>query len=320
MGIFIAVLAGIAVLAQVLPVLPGAKGIANYLPLHMLLETFSIVVAMLVFAVGWHAHGRDLPGNIVLLACAFLGVGLLDFAHMLSYAGMPDFVTPSNAEKGIDFWLVARSLAALALLAVVVMPWRPFVSATARYKLLAATLAATAFAYWLILFHQDALPHTFVPGKGLTAFKIAAEYLLIALNLAAAFALLARMRKPQPFNAAALFGTVCAMALSEFFFTLYAGLTDVFNLLGHIYKGVSYLLLYRAVFVATVEIPYRQLQLSKAKLRGTLDALPDLMWLKDADGVFLECNPAFERLFGASRENIVGKTDYDFVEKELGNL
>ena len=319
-AIAVTILAVIVLLARISPALPGARGIANYLPLHMLLETFAVVVAMLIFAVGWHAHNRNLPGNIVLLACAFFGVGLLDFAHILSYVGMPDFVTPGNAEKAIDFWLAARSLAALALLAVVVLPWRPFASATTRYALFFATLVATALAYWLILFHQEALPHTFVPGQGLTALKIAAEYLLIALNLAAAFMLWQRMRKPLAFNAAALFGALCTMALSEFLFTLYTDLTDIYNLLGHIYKGVSYLFLYRAVFVSTVEIPYRQLQLSGTKLRGTLDALPDPMWLKDAEGVYLECNSAFERLFGASRENIVGKTDYNFVEKELADF
>jgi PAS domain S-box-containing protein len=319
-GVIVALLVSGVALVSALPVLPGMNGIANYLPLHMLLETFAVVVAMLIFAVGWHAQSRNLPGNIVLLACAFFGVGLLDFAHMLSYAGMPDFVTPSNVEKGIDFWLAARSLAALALLAVVVMPWRPFASAMTRYALFSATLAAIALAYGLILFHQDELPHTFVPGKGLTTIKIASEYAIIALNLAAALILWQRMRKPLAFNATALFGALCAMALSEIFFTLYASVTDVYNLMGHIYKGVSYLFLYRVVFVFTVEAPYRQLQLSKTKLRGTLDAMPDLMWLKDADGVFLECNPAFERLLGVSRENIVGKTDYDFVEKELANF
>ncbi len=54
---------------------------------------------------------------------------------------------------------------------------------------------------------------------------------------------------------------------------------------------------------------------AQRNLKATLDALPDPVWLKDADGVFLNCNPMFERLFGASKAEIVGKTDYDFVER-----
>lgn len=115
---------GIA-LAWALPPLAGANGMAHYMPLHILLETISIVIAMLVFAVGWHAYRKEMTGNILLLSCVFLGVGILDFSHLLSYAGMPDFVTPSAPEKAINFWLAARSLAAMALLLVALTPWRP---------------------------------------------------------------------------------------------------------------------------------------------------------------------------------------------------
>jgi len=37
--------------------------------------------------------------------------------------------------------------------------------------------------------------------------------------------------------------------------------------------------------------------------------LPDLIWLKDPDGVYLSCNPAFERFFGAKENKIIGKSD-----------
>ncbi|MDH4235030.1 MAG: PAS domain S-box protein, partial [Gallionella sp.] len=251
------------------------------------------------FAIGWHAHARNLPGNIVLLASAFFGVGLLDFAHMLSYAGMPDFVTPNDPEKAIDFWLVARSLAAIALLAVALMPWRPFASAATRYAIFAAVLAATALACWLILFHQDKMPHTFIPGEGLTSFKKTSEYLIISLNLITAFALWRRMSQPQPFNAPALFGAVCVMALSEYFFTLYASVTDVFNMTGHIYKSIAYLFLYRAFFVATVETPYRQMQRSETRFRTLFESTGDAVMLVDEHG-FIDCNKATLAMFGCA--------------------
>ncbi len=138
-----------------LPALPGLKGIADYLPLHILLETVSVVIAMLVFAVGWNAYSSRLPGNIVMLAAVFMGVGLLDFTHLLSFAGMPDFVTPSGAEKAISFWLAGRSLAAVALFLFAILPWRPFASGTTRYLLLVSVLALVAVVHWLFLFHPD---------------------------------------------------------------------------------------------------------------------------------------------------------------------
>lgn len=51
-----------------------------------------------------------------------------------------------------------------------------------------------------------------------------------------------------------------------------------------------------------------------------LDAIPDLIWLKDPNGIYLFCNRAFERLFGAKEKDIVGKSDYDFVEYRLADF
>ena len=55
----------------------------------------------------------------------------------------------------------------------------------------------------------------------------------------------------------------------------------------------------------------------RAQLRTLVDALPDLVWLKDTEGVYLDCNRKFERFFGATKEAIVGRTDFDFVEEDL---
>ncbi|HSG24314.1 MAG TPA: PhnD/SsuA/transferrin family substrate-binding protein, partial [Azonexus sp.] len=54
-------------------------------------------------------------------------------------------------------------------------------------------------------------------------------------------------------------------------------------------------------------------------LKTLVQTLPDLVWLKDMNGVYLACNPIFEQFFGAREEQIVGKTDYDFVNAELAD-
>lgn len=283
-GLTVALLTLATLLVSALPSLPGTRGIAAYLPLHTLLETIAIVIAMLVFAVGWHAYRRKLSGNLLLIGCAFLGVGMLDFTHTISYVGMPDFVTPGSPEKAIGFWLAARSLAAIALFAVVILPWQPLRSALFRYALLAAVVVGVGCLHWLMLFHAHLLPQTFIDGQGLTRFKVYYEYALIALNLATVFVLWVRMRQPQPYDAAGLFGAVCVMALSEYLFTLYGDVTDVYNLMGHLYKVASYLFLYRAIFVVAIEHPYVQLQAAQNQLQATIKAIPDLLFELDLEG------------------------------------
>ena len=63
----------------------------------------------------------------------------------------------------------------------------------------------------------------------------------------------------------------------------------------------------------------KDLQINIAFLRTLIETLPCLVWLKDQDGVYLACNLKFERFFGAKESQIVGKTDYDFVDKELAD-
>jgi len=62
-----------------------------------------------------------------------------------------------------------------------------------------------------------------------------------------------------------------------------------------------------------------ELKRSETHLRTLIETLPDLVYLKDPDGVYLACNKKFERFFGETQLNIVGKTDYDFVPKALAD-
>ena len=58
---------------------------------------------------------------------------------------------------------------------------------------------------------------------------------------------------------------------------------------------------------------------SEILLHTIVQTIPDLFWLKDVNGVFLSCNTMFGRFFGASEAEIVGKTDHDFVNRELAD-
>jgi diguanylate cyclase (GGDEF)-like protein/PAS domain S-box-containing protein len=58
----------------------------------------------------------------------------------------------------------------------------------------------------------------------------------------------------------------------------------------------------------------------EARLKALVNATSDLIWMKDADGVYLFCNTMFERFFNAPESEIIGKTDHNFVKKELADF
>ncbi len=62
------------------------------------------------------------------------------------------------------------------------------------------------------------------------------------------------------------------------------------------------------------------LRQSEDYLRTLLNTLPDPVWLKDTEGVYLGCNHKFEQFFGAPESEIVGKTDYDFMDSDAAEF
>lgn len=64
----------------------------------------------------------------------------------------------------------------------------------------------------------------------------------------------------------------------------------------------------------------RKLEDEKIRLKSLIESIPDMIWLKDPEGVYIICNPRFEKFFGAKEAEIRGKTDYDFMPVELADF
>ena len=55
----------------------------------------------------------------------------------------------------------------------------------------------------------------------------------------------------------------------------------------------------------------------REQLKSLLNAIPDLVWMKDHAGKYIFCNPAFEKLIGVAESQLLGKSDLDFFPKAL---
>jgi PAS domain S-box-containing protein len=61
----------------------------------------------------------------------------------------------------------------------------------------------------------------------------------------------------------------------------------------------------------------KALQQEKTLLSGLLDSIPDLVFFKDLNGVYLGCNPEFARFTGRDRLDIIGHTDFDLYPEKI---
>lgn len=288
---------------------------ADYSALHTLVEIPAIVIAAMVFGIGWNAYEENRPLTLPILACGFLTVGLLDLMHVLSFPGMPNFITPSSPEKAINFWLSARYLAAVTFLAAGLLPWRPMKRLSFRCAILAGCLAFTSLIVWLGLFREDFWPRTFLSGQGLTPFKMKAEYALTLIYFTVTLVLLYRLRRPQPRVLAYLMGASAVTALSELCFSRYRAVDDLCNFVGHVYKAIAYFLVYRGIFVEGVHEPYLRLQASREALRKSEARFQDLLEF-EPDGVLLAdsacriamANAKAEAIFACPRAELIGRS------------
>jgi PAS domain S-box-containing protein len=63
-----------------------------------------------------------------------------------------------------------------------------------------------------------------------------------------------------------------------------------------------------------------EIQRQSDLINSLLDSIPDIIFFKDINGVYLGCNPLFAEFVGKSKDEIVGKTDYDFFDKEIADF
>ncbi len=62
-----------------------------------------------------------------------------------------------------------------------------------------------------------------------------------------------------------------------------------------------------------------ELDEKRDRLRYLLDSLPQNIWLKDTEGVFLDGNLALANALGISKSDFPGKTDFDFFPVDIAN-
>jgi signal transduction histidine kinase len=239
-----------------------------YLVFHNIAEFFSIMVSLSVFGVGWFAYDQSKDRHALFLGTAFLAVGLLDFMHTLGNAAMPAFITANSTNKSTQYWTAARLVGAWALLAsAFIRADEPRRWLTKR-TLLGAALGVCALVFVAATFFPAHLPATFVPGQGLTAVKVGAEYVVIGFLVLALVAYWRRMERTGDPLLVHYMGAFVVGIFSEFAFASYRMGFDTFNVLGHVYKVVAFFLVYRAAFSASVRKPYLQLSASNEKLRN----------------------------------------------------
>ncbi len=277
----------------------------NYLLFHNIVEMYSIIIAAGIFIVSWNSRNHSENNKLVFLGIAYGFVAFIDFFHVLSYKGMNIFTDyPFYANQ---LWVCARILESFTLLIFVVSGFRKY---KISYPLVIIIYTAITSFFLLSVFIWKIFPVCFIAGEGQTPFKIISEY-FICMILLISLILIIRTRylyDRRLFNQIA--GSIIFTIISEFSFTLYTDNYGITNVIGHLFKVLSFYLIYQSVIVNTLKRPfdiiYGELKETKTILQTAMDqSSAGIAIAKAPEGTLQYVNNAGLYIRGGIREDIV---------------
>lgn len=227
----------------------------NYLLFHTIAELYTIITFLCITILASNAYALS-PTNIdpfyKFIGIASFFIAVIHILHALAYKGMGVF-PGSTANLPTQLYIISRYMLSLSLLAAAF-----FSNKKVKESLVVLLYAVIISLLLLSVFYWKVFPACYIEGQGLTTFKIVSEYIICTIFLLAAFYL---YYNRQNFHTKVLKHTFRAIAFAiagELLFTLYIGVYDYFNMLGHLLHVLSAIYLYRGMVQQVLKTPYVQ--------------------------------------------------------------
>ena len=296
----------------------------NYLLFHSLAELFSIVIAFGIFVIGWNSRKYYNNNYLLFIGIAYLFVAFFDTLHTLAYKGMAVFKGYDDNNLPPQLWLVARYMESIALLLAPFFFNKP----VRQWRIIAAFSAVSALAIYAIFF-AGIFPVCFVTGSGLTPFKVASEYIIDLIRVAALWLLYRNREHFEPGVLRMLTLSIGCTMVTELCFTVYVHLYGISNLVGHFFKIFSFWFMYRAIIETALTKPYdllfRDLKTKEEPLADAFHYAPIGIALVAPDGRWLKVNHAVCAMVGCTEDELLSKTFQDIthpddLETDLGQV
>ena len=313
-----------------------AVGLNDYVLFHTVAEGFAMIVAVLIYVVGTRTHKYTGDDFLLFLGNAYLFVAILDFLHTMTYPGMGVF-SGYTGNTTTQLWVAVRYLDALSLLVAPFFLRHRFRRVTV-FWLYAFAVAASIGSIMVF----PVFPTAFVPGQGLTPFKVASEYIIALILIGAILHLQRRRDRLDPSTYVLTTAAMATTILAEMSFTLYTDSGGVMNITGHLFKILAYYLLYLGIVGRGLESPYLSIQRLNEQLErrvvertGQLEAAnrhleqevtervraeeelqklsraveqsPATVVITDTEGTIQYVNPKFTELTGYTLDEAIGK-------------
>ncbi|ERI92734.1 PAS domain S-box protein [Clostridiales bacterium oral taxon 876 str. F0540] len=282
---------------------------------HTFLELICVFIGLAIFIAVWYTYSRNEKDSHIL-GFGFLAVSVFDIFHTLYFLRL-NVTAEAYFDLSTRFWVLGRLSEAIviyAALQIIKLKLNKLMS-------LFFTLATALGVSYLVTAYHNNLP-VLLNESGVTEIKVALEYLIIFIYGIDLWKVSHKLMEKGIITYKYIFLSLLMSASSEFCFTLYSSVTSISWTVGHLLKIVSYFFLLKGVFISTVTYPYEKLETEHRKinelsttLNDILDALPMAVVKHNLNSKVEYVNKKFEELFECSRENLIGLTRNEFLER-----
>lgn len=208
---------------------------------------------------------------MAFLGIAYLFIGSFDLLHTLAYKGMGVFKS-NNANLATELWIIARYIESISLILFLFIKDK-----VVNLKIVFTLYFLTSLALISSVFYFNIFPDCYIDQQGLTFFKKISEYLICLIFIVSGLVLF----KFRNFFGKKIFtlliGSVITSVIAELLFTFYISVFGISNLIGHLFKIISFYLIYRAFIKTSLinpfELLFKQLKDNEEVLKRERDDL-----------------------------------------------
>ena len=303
----------------------------NFLLFHSFVEIFSIVISIMIFIIAIYSHDKSKNNFLIILGIAYGFIGGFDLIHTLAYKGMGVF-NNSSGNLPTQLWIMARYIESFSFLVAL---W--FMNTSKEFNL--SKIIYFYLSISIVLFgslYLDIFPTAFVEGDGLTQFKIFSEYIISGLLILGLYLLYLNKKQFSAYIYNLIFLSISMTILSEISFTFYVDVYGLSNIIGHIFKLISVMLIFKAIIETGFKRPYdllfRKLKIQKDELLEKKElieniynnieqglCLHEIIYNNDNEPIdykILDVNKAYEKLLNISKEKAIGSLGSELYTQE----
>ncbi|WP_139187773.1 MASE3 domain-containing protein [Bacillus tuaregi] len=282
--------------------------------IHSVFEIFGIFVAYSIFLYGWYAYPYIQTKTSLWLPIIFFSIGTFGLLHMITFPGMPTFITESSEIKTGWFEILVRiTQSAGIFLLVIFMLNDKEEKLIKKYGYILATICILLVSASIIFLFEDYLP--MISNNGESTLLRVTIYLTICFIYTLSILLIIKIRKKtKDYIYIYLIMGIFFLLSLNLLTLVYGGSQGYYNFLVHFLKVLGNMYIFIGFYSSKLQLTFlkkekmeEDLNTTQGLLESFFENTPEGLLILDNQGSILRANKGFEKIIGVKESDVIGQ-------------